>query len=104
MTLGLDYAGMKTGYGKVVNGYMYGLEHWDKYSDGDTVVECEKDDPQAMRVQDAYEALRDEWAAEKAYYDQLLGEWQEDHRKAQEDPADAYEQLLYDIQDRLEYA
>lgn len=104
MTLGLDFAGMQTRYGKVVNGYMEGLEHFDKFSDGETVVGCDKNDPQAMPVQDAYEALHLQWEAETAHDAELDRRYQEEARKYQEDPAVAFEQLMYDIQDRLEYA
>lgn len=56
--IGSDMAGMKTGFGKIVNGYMAGIEHFDRYSDGDTVVGCEAGDVGAMPVADAYYELR----------------------------------------------
>ena len=47
-------AGRKTGYAFIGNGYSHGIEYFDKYSDGDTVIECSKDHPLAIPVADAY--------------------------------------------------
>ena len=63
-----DAPGMKTGYGCIVNGYAAGIEYFDKYSDGDTVIECGPDHPQAMPVADAYQAFRKQCEDEAIEY------------------------------------
>jgi hypothetical protein len=60
--------GLETGYGRVVNGWAEGLEHFDKYDDGDTVVEAEADDQGAMPIADAYWLLGQRYASEYAEY------------------------------------
>lgn len=61
-----NHAGVATGFGYVVNGYSAGVEYFDKYDDGDTVIGCDADHPQAMPVADAYQALRAEYDRESA--------------------------------------
>lgn len=50
--------------GKIVNGYLYGLDYFDSVSDGNTVVGCESDDPLAMSWPEAYCTLRLEFQRE----------------------------------------
>lgn len=74
-----DCAGVKTGWGRVVNGWMAGLEHFDRYSDGDTVIECEPGEPGAKPIADAYQQLRDEFEAERQAMEEMRAEWEAEH-------------------------
>lgn len=46
--------GVAEGYGRVVNGWAEGLEYFDKYDDGDTVVAATSDEQGALPIADAY--------------------------------------------------
>ena len=59
-------SGVAGGFGRVVNGYLHGLEHFDKVTDGDTVVACEADHPAALPIADAY------WELHRAYDEELV--------------------------------
>ena len=66
-----DCSGMKTGFGYVVNGWSHGVADFDKWSDGDTVIECDASHPCAKPVADAYQELHAIYAqdfVDEAFY------------------------------------
>jgi len=76
--------GRTTGYAYIGNPYFLPKGHpgYDEYwrmKDGETVIVCEKDDPRAMPVADAYAKFRDE--CDEAYIESLI---QEDRWEAEE--------------------
>jgi len=54
-----------TKFWKIVNGWCAGIEYFDKYSDGDTLVECSEDDPWGMPMANAHWLLRQIYAKEQ---------------------------------------
>ena len=68
LTVPAGSAGLKTGYGRIVNGYSAKIAGFDKYTDGDTVVDAEQGEPGAMWVADAYQELRRIYDEEDAQF------------------------------------
>lgn len=60
-----DCDGVATGFGRVVNGYSEGVEHFDKWSDGYTVVSAVEGEAGALPIADAYLELRAIYARER---------------------------------------
>jgi len=65
-----EYEGRHTGYGRVVNGYLEGIEYFDKISDGDTVIEVPFGTPGALPIADAYQMLFDSWDDERTRWNE----------------------------------
>jgi hypothetical protein len=103
---------MQTGFAFIGNPYYecpVSDPHW-RHKDGDTVIGCDRNHRLAMSVQDAYQQLdenraaeRAEWEDEQAYYDDMM---EQDHRDLDEHHArdlwDSTVGVFFDIQDRLD--
>lgn len=95
ITIGNRMAGMATGYAIIDNPYWHGDEHW-RRKDGDTVMEAQAGDYNAMPVADAYAAFHAMIENERVEYS-----W--DAFVADEVEFEAVAPTAFDlIQDRLE--
>jgi hypothetical protein len=99
-----DYAGVDTGYGYIGNPYFLGDPNW-RFKDGDTVIGCNADHPQAMLVQDAYQLWYENARAEQMEFDAMVEEWnrESDARRLDREESDRFSEMdrLYEIQDSL---
>jgi hypothetical protein len=98
-----NMSGMQTGFAFIGNPYYDCPDdlHW-RRKDGETVIGCHASNRRARPVQDCYQELREEWAAEKAVWDEYERQQNAELADAcHRDTFDATVGHLFDVQDKL---